>query len=52
MESGLDDEIQVALYHFLAKANPVYFELGMKAGVALYRGLQGELPIALTAKIE
>ena len=44
LEPSLDDDILEAFYHFLAKANPVYFELGMKAGVALYRNLQGELP--------
>lgn len=43
LESELDEDIQEAVYLLQAKVSPIYFELGMKAGVALYRSLQDEL---------
>ena len=40
LNSHGSEEIQEAVFHHQATVSLVYFELGMKAGVALYRQLQ------------
>ena len=40
---GPEEDVQEAVVLFMIKAGPIYMELGMKAGVALYRSLQGEM---------
>jgi len=52
MDSKLDDDVQDIIYQHLIRVNPIYFELGMKAGVAFYRKLQGELPAKVQASVE
>jgi len=52
LEQGLVEDTQEAVDLYLSKVNPIYFELGMKAGVALYRSLLDELPAARKATIE
>ena len=47
-----DEDAQEAVFLCMTKVCPIYFELGMKAGVAMYRSLQGELPAAMKATTE
>jgi len=52
LDSKLDDDVQDVIFQHLIKVNPIYFELGMKAGVAFYRKLQGDLPVKMQAAVE
>ena len=52
MPSPLDDDVRDAVLQHLTTVSLVYFELGMKAGAALFGGLQGELPVDLKAGID
>lgn len=52
LDSKLDDDVQDIIFQHLVRVNPIYFELGMKAGVAFYRKLQGEVPAKVQAAVE
>lgn len=39
-DKQLSEEVQEALFDYQAKVNPVFFELGLRAGAALQRKLQ------------
>jgi len=40
LELNLSEKLLEIIYEHKAKTNPVYFELGMKAGASFYRKLQ------------
>ena len=39
LELAANEDVQEAVFLCMTKVNPIYFELGMKAGFALYRSL-------------
>ena len=51
LSPGKSEDVQEAVFDYLANVNPIIFEFGMKAGVKLYRDLVGGMPGDIKLKI-
>ena len=50
LETSKSEEVQEIVFQYQAMTNPIYFELGMKAGAMIYRqlfeGVPGDIKVA------